>query len=315
MYLRLLDDSEEDELAHVIRTEFIEKEKYCPSCCILNMARRLWIQNHQEETGVPQFSYHWLARFLASHHLSLRKPHIKRRSDPDDDSVCAFLAEIEWIMSAIPPGKVVNADETGWRVVDGELRTVANVGAESVTCRFPCDEKMSVTVIAAVSFAGDKLPLWVIAKGKTVRCESKIREGHLMQAIRSGRLLVTHSESGWMDKKVAEEYISWLRLRNSGPLALLWDVFAAHRDADVKDKAQEEEITVSFIPAGQTDEWQPLDRRIFGNLKQRAVRRWNRQFVVQKDPELSVNLALVNLMEAWESIGEDEVQEAWEHLT
>jgi hypothetical protein len=265
---------------------------------------------------MPQFSYTWLSGFLSRHHLSLRKPHVKRRTDPDDDAVCAFIAEMDWIMTSLPMEKVINVDETCWRVVDGQLRTVANTGAGTVRCRFPCDEKMSVTVIAAVSLSGSKLPLWVIKKGRTVRCEASIRGADcLADALRNGSLFVTHSDSGWMEKNLAKKYLLWLRNRYSGPLGLVWDVFAAHRDSEVKETAEEAEITVTFIPAGQTDEWQPLDRRIFGSLKQRAIGRWSRQFLRDMEPELSVNTALLNLLESWHSIGEEEVREAWDHLS
>jgi hypothetical protein len=312
-HLRLLNDTEEEELARVITTDFIECEKYCPSCCVLNLARQLWIEHHPNAVDMPKFSYKWLSRFLLQHRLSLRKGHAKRRSDPDDEIVAEFIADIDWIMTSLPGQKVINVDETCWRVIDGQLRTIARTGSETVNCRFPCDEKLSVTVIAGISLDGGKLPLWVITKGLTARCEAKIRRPeYLADAIRKGDLFVTHSDSGWMDKRVARQYVQWLRDRISGPMALIWDLFAAHRE--VKEAAEQLEITVAYIPAGQTDEWQPLDHRIFGSLKQRAIGRWNRQFLTQRQPELSVNRALLNLLESWQSIGEDEIQEAWDHL-
>jgi hypothetical protein len=82
----------------------------------------------------------------------------------------------------------------------------------------------------------------------------------------------------------------------------------------VKKTAEDEEITLVYIPAGQTDEWQPLDRKIFGNLKARAVGRFNAQFIRNERPDISLNSALMHLVESWRSIGEDQVQEAWEHF-
>jgi hypothetical protein len=313
-----LTEEEEVELAQAIRTQFIAANVYCPSCRVFLMARGLWLHNHMVTNAedVPAFSYSWLQRFLRQHQLSLRKPHIKRRTEHDDDIVADFLADIDWILTAFASDHVLNADETCWRVIDGALRTVANVGADGVDCTFPVDAKLCVTVIACIASSGKKLPLWVVAKGKTKKCEGKITKGseYNVQAVRRGDLFTTHSESGWVDTEVARRYVAWLRARMSGPIALVWDVFAAHRNADVKREAEESEITLAFIPAGQTDEFQPLDRRIFGSLKRRAVGRWNAQFLREDQPELSVSTAVTTLLKSWESIGEDEVQEAWEHF-
>lgn len=313
----LLTDDEEAELAQVIRTEFIATDTYCPSCRVFLMAKNLWLKNRPDANDTPQFSYTWFTRFLSQHGLSLRKPHVKRRTEPDDEVVADFLADMDWIRIAFAPDHVLNVDETCWRVINGYLRTVAEIGAEDVNCKFPCDEKLSLTVIACIASSGEKLPLWILVKGKTKRCEGKITKTseYNAEAVRRGDLFITHSETGWVDGDVAVKYLTWLRGRMAGPIALVWDVFAAHRDCDVKREAMEQEITLAYIPAGQTDYWQPLDRRIFGNLKQRGVGRWNAQFLREEQPELSVATAATILLKSWESIGQDEIQDAWEHFT
>jgi hypothetical protein len=53
------------------------------------------------------------------------------------------------------------------------------------------------------------------------------------------------------------------------PIVLIWDALTAHRDQEVKYLANELKIRLIFIRSGQTDEYQPLDRRIFGPMKQR----------------------------------------------
>jgi hypothetical protein len=50
------------------------------------------------------------------------------------------------------------------------------------------------------------------------------------------------------------------------------DLFSVHRDSSVQELPQNLHIRLEFIPAGATDELQPLDQRIFGNFKQSARR-------------------------------------------
>ena len=68
------------------------------------------------------------------------------------------------------------------------------------------------------------------------------------------------------------------------------------------------------IPAGLTDEYQPLDRRIYGSLKARAKARydvWLRRHTME---EMDWDVAVEILMDAWASVTEKDVKSAWSHL-
>jgi hypothetical protein len=70
---------------------------------------------------------------------------------------------------------------------------------------------------------------------------------------------------------MAENYLRWSSRRNQGKrTVLIWDIFAAQRAKSVKALVEKLNIEVIYIPAGQTDEYQPLDRRFLGPMKQRA---------------------------------------------
>jgi hypothetical protein len=110
--------------------------------------------------------------------------------------------------------------------------------------------------------------LWIIAKGLTDRYEQKFRRSH-HRRIESGTLVITHQQCGWTNRDVVLQYLFWISKANAGkPILLLWDLFAAHRDDFAKTQVQNFGIRLEFIPPDATGLCQPLDRRIFGILKQ-----------------------------------------------
>jgi hypothetical protein len=54
------------------------------------------------------------------------------------------------------------------------------------------------------------------------------------------------------------------------PVVLIWDVFPVHRGQEAKDLAKKLIIRLISISAGQSKEYQPLVRRIFGSMKQQV---------------------------------------------
>jgi hypothetical protein len=115
---------------------------------------------------------------------------------------------------------------------------------------------------------------------------------------------------------VAEKYLRWLsEINKRRRTVLIWDVFAAHRDQAVKDLAEELNIQLIFIPAGQTDEYQPLDRRIFGPMKQMARARWASLFIRNFDADPGMKEALKIMIGVWHGLTQDNILCAWDHLT
>jgi hypothetical protein len=90
----------------------------------------------------------------------------------------------------------------------------------------------------------------------------------------------------------------------------MWDVFTSHRAEEMKSFAREIGTCLEFIPLGMTAESWPLDRRIFGNLKVRARRRFNDYWTVNQSPSMENSITV--LFDAWTSIDQDEVLNAWD---
>ena len=93
---------------------------------------------------------------------------------------------------------------------------------------------------------------------------------------------------------------------------LIWDVYAAHRSQVIKDKANELNIELLYIPAGATSLYQPLDIRIFGELKSRARQKFEHLAFRKKNREITYEESIKILLESWEAISQESILSSWE---
>ena len=286
------------------------------ACCPLRYVTRLALEAGRATN--PEFvaGRSWLRGFLHRHRLSLRRPHTRRRTAPNDEVVASFVQFLEVARMEIPDFLIANMDETAWRLSNGRLQTLAKTGSDEVTCYTQIDERKCLTVICTITASGKKLAPWVIVKGKTERAEQRYRDDErISRYIRSGRLHITHSENGWSNAEVMKAYLAWFseQMQNEWSV-LLWDLHSSHRCDEVKAEAISQHVNLAFIPAGQTSEWQPLDRKIFGILKAKAQRMLNELCAVRQLDSLSMTDALLILLKVWDEIPSEVVRKAWSHM-
>jgi hypothetical protein len=101
--------------------------------------------------------------------LSLRTSHQERRTALDESYATYFPNRLNDLANDYPLGLIFNMDETCWRIFEAPRKVLTEKGAETVKLLTPTNEKTSFTAIGAISAAGEKLALWVLAKGKTQR--------------------------------------------------------------------------------------------------------------------------------------------------
>jgi hypothetical protein len=129
-----------------------------------------------EERHLERFcaSTTFLHDFQARQGLSLRTPHKERRAELDESYAAYFLERLNSLSDDYPPDKVLNIDETYWRLVEASQKVLAKKGAETVKLRAPTSEKTSFTALGTISASGQKLSLWVLAKGKNSSIRAQI---------------------------------------------------------------------------------------------------------------------------------------------
>lgn len=311
---KVLNPEIEREIYDVIHDQYIREHRYCPRCGLAEIARRV------VGDRVPNFraGHSWVKGFLKRWGLSARSPHVRRRSAPADEVVARFLAEFELALSQFPRRLIFNMDESAWRIVNGRLKTIARKGDDEVIVDSKASMKETLTVIATIDADGGKYPIWVIAKGKTAKCEEKFRNDiRLRHFIRAGKLIVGHSEKGWATADLMKGYLKWLdrEVTEERLKYLLWDLHSSHRDEAVKSCARQLNTHLSFIPAGQTAMWQPLDRRIFGHVKMVCHASFERMMLDHGLDQVDIIDAIVILLNTWSEVPASAIKESWEILT
>jgi hypothetical protein len=68
---------------------------------------------------------------------------------------------------------IINADESMWLILWQPRNTVAEKGVESTKIEVNGDPKAEFTLIEAITASGEKLPLFLIAKGFTQKCHKQ----------------------------------------------------------------------------------------------------------------------------------------------
>ena len=70
-------------------------------------------------------------------------------------------------------------------------------------------------------------------------------------------------------------------------------------------------IRMIFVPAGMTDKYQPLDRRVFGALKATAKRYVYRQMAADPGSRIGMSGAIAILVRCWEGLSPSVINSAW----
>ena len=221
-----------------------------------------------------------------------------------------FLARIRTLWRTVPRRDIINADETAFVLYVTGFYRWARKGTEAVQIPTYGDEKLSYTVMVAVTAALTKLPIRVIVKGKTTKAERSL--GAVDREIWDS----DHSKKGWM---TLETMLRWLqRLRDlpeyadGHPVHLILDSYSAHRCSEVRTMATSLGIHLHFIPAGLTDSMQPLDRYVFGAMKS-SYRRIARERMAEPGAgKLTKKDFIINLLAAWGAVNQRTLGRAWD---
>lgn len=219
--------------------------------------------------GIREFvaSQSWAYKFVTDHGLRFRKAHYEHRGAVKTRMIDIYLSELAGAIAQYGPDKVINMDETFVRNRNIPSKILARKGQSDVKTlqEGKINLKEGTTYICTASMNPSiRLPFAIVAKGKT-----KVTERKYITAEPNSDILL-HSKSGWTTGEVMIKYLNWLskEVMKNEEFALVLDVYSSHREESVKLEAARLKIKLIYVPACGTGTFQPLDRKIFGPLKQ-----------------------------------------------
>lgn len=310
---RELPDDVEQLIGSLIRINLIQEDRPLMRTTlqplILMLVQGLIAEKVLDESHLAfKCSSHFLSRFMRRLGLSFRRARPERRP-PIDDAECAhFLSKLSGAFLRYPPDAILNFDESSWHLVMSGDQIVAERGVEAVHQYVNGDAKACFTFLATISAAGRKLPLILLAKGKTRGCHKQlgVHPAFVYE--------VWYSASGWSTEALMIAYLHWLRqLIPDGPLCVLLDQFGTHTTEAVDAGARELGIETILIPKGATGRYQPLDRRTFGALKSKGRAKWTKMFAEHYGMQCNKANAAALLLESWEELSESAVLAGWDY--
>ena len=144
-------------------------------------------------------------------------------------------------------------------------KTVDFKGTKSIHIRTTISEKRHLTVVLAVSAAGDVLPPMIIFKGKRA-----------LNIQTPPGWIVCVQEKAWMDKERMLRWIKDIYLRHTEKerSLLVMDPFHAHLTDNVKKCLRKGNTVPAIIPGVCTSKIQPLDVSINKLFKADLQRSW-----------------------------------------
>jgi len=251
---------------------------------------------------------HFLTNFLKRNRISYRCTRPSRRPVIDPEEVKVFREQLTAAYESTRWDHILNADESFWLVLYLPRKTLGPTGVETVEVEVDGDPKAGLTLMGTITAAGTKLPLFLVAKGRTNRCHKQFKSPTLDQT----PVYIANSKSGWVTQPVFLEYLRFLRKQiPAGRLVLVVDQYPTHLTPASQQLASRLNIDFIKVPKGATGQYQPLDRGIYGAMKSSAHAKWTRLFAKSDIPRATKALAAELALQCWDGIDEDIILSAW----
>lgn len=309
LHHRIFTNEEEKAICDYIRKNYLEVGHYFNNQAFRRLAVDAYLEKHFDDDNVKdvQFSRNFISCFKKRNHISSRRARYKRRpirtiQEIEDN----WVQKIKNLAQSVPHDRILNADETSVRILPSNLLTWAEMGSDSISIVVDDSQKKMITAMATVSMSMTKLPLFLIAKGKTERVEAN-QLGDISYH------MSVHSEDGWMTQETFETYLKWLRQQyyDDDKLYLIVDCYKVHTSSQSDEIAKALNIELMFIPPGMTDKYQPCDRTIFGCLKASTKSQISKIMFDDPGTKIGMKMAVQVFIWSWEHLNPDIICDAW----
>ncbi|KAJ8911211.1 hypothetical protein NQ315_014923 [Exocentrus adspersus] len=218
---------------------------------------RLLVKRYLDKAGktIRQFAENlpgidWVVKFLERHkdRLSQRScQNIKRCAEKTTDEIQEYFANLERSLQNVPPGNILNFDETNLSDDPRSRHT----------------SKASISIMFAVTGSGKVLPPYTVYKAERLYDQWTIGG--------PANARYNRSKSGWFDAFTFEDWfrtivLPWAR-KLPGQKVIIGDNLSSHLNVDIIVECQRHNIKFVFLPKNATHLTQLLDVGYYGPLK------------------------------------------------
>lgn len=223
----------------------------------------------------------------------MKKPKIldARRSVQDVQAVIRrFMENLTIIFATVqyPPQLVFNIDETSLYVPEGRQPALAVPSTEPPPIAPPPLKLPNATAVMMVSSDGEAYPTTVVLSSATTSPEFSSITTHFLHFLpnRLGHLNATTFQIIFQET-LLPAILSRKALigKPYNHALLIMDAATIHNSEDVQKLCRDNLVDILFIPSHTSHRLQPLDRYVFGNLKN-IFRQWDGEEMPRTEAEV-----------------------------
>ena len=188
----------------------------------------------------------------------------QKRAQVTSDVVGVYFDNLEATLAGVPPGNIINFDETNLTDDPGQKKCLYRRG-----CMYPervlNSTKASTSIMFAGTASGELLHPYVVYKAEHLH-DRWIQGG-------PAHVRYNRTRSGWFDSVCFTDWFMSVvvpycrRLDGTSKKVLIGDNLASHFSADVIAKCEDQNIRFACLPPNSTHMCQPLDVCLYGPMK------------------------------------------------
>lgn len=314
---RIFNDDQEKNIADYIEDNYIEPHNYFSNSQFQTLAFEAYDNVYRDAENPPKFncSKTFITDFKNKFNISSRLAHFKERNEnfkekDNLEEIDIFKAQIQSVIEKARENNepVVNADETGFQILPNSIKTWAYKGTKNISINTTDSTKERISVMASITANYCKIPLFIIGQGNSLE-EAEEQVGELQKENK-----LSYSSKSYMTTNCFLEYLDFLRkqFNENIKIHLIIDSYSTHTPQKVKNKAQELNIQLYYIPSGLTDMLQPLDISVFAPLKSITNGKIGQFLFGNQTNSVGMKTTVQFIQEAYELLSIDNLISAWE---
>lgn len=240
---RIFTDEQEANIVEYINTNYIQQGKYFSDSAFQTVAFEAFDEIYKDSDNIQKFqcSSHFIFDFKNRHRISSRLAHFRQRpvnktQEQTDEEINDFKSQVRNLIQSKQNTNepVINADETGFQILPTSIKTWSYKNTKNVVINVAESTKDRITIMSSITSQYEKLPLFVIGKGK----DEETVEENLGLMLNNNTF--TYSDKSYNDTNCFCQYLEFLRglYPDNQTIHLIVDSYSSHTSKMSKQKSK-----------------------------------------------------------------------------